>query len=80
MYCHLPNLYGLHRVHNSYLIHLSVWNFIIYIVLGQGENKNILVLEIDDQDTTYIFAFKGTHVVYLNLNFAITSKGHFKHD
>ena len=40
----------------------------MYIVLCQGENKNILILVIDDQNTTYVFASKGTQVAYLNLN------------
>ena len=72
MHCHVHNLCRLHQVHNSYLIHLCVWNLVICIVLGQGENKIIFVLEIDDRNTTCVLASKGTHVVYLNLNFAIT--------
>ena len=46
---------GLHQVHKSRFIYLCV--------LCRGENKNILVLDIDDQD-----AMKDTQVAYLNLN------------
>lgn len=37
----------------------------MYIVLCQGENKNVLIL---DQITTYVFVSKGIPVAYLNLN------------
>ena len=40
-------------------------NFIIYIVLCQVKNQNILTLDIDVQNTTYIFASKGTQALYL---------------
>lgn len=43
----------------------------ICIVLGLGENKIIFILDIDDQNTMCVYASKGTHVVYLDLNFAI---------
>jgi hypothetical protein len=39
------------------------------ILLCQGEkNKNIFILNIDDQNKMYVFASKGTHATYLNLN------------
>ena len=31
------------------------------------KNKNLLILDTDDQNTTYVFAFKGTHALYLSL-------------
>lgn len=37
----------------------------MYIVLCQGENKNIIIL---DQITTYVFVSKGIQVAYVNLN------------
>ena len=41
----------------------------MYIFLCQGENKiNIFKLDINDQNMTYVFASKVTHVTYLNLN------------
>ena len=39
----------------------------MYVVLCQGENKNMLIQVSDDHYTTYIFASKGTHAAYLNL-------------
>ena len=30
--------------------------------------KNLLILDIDDQNTTYVFIFKGTQAAYLNLS------------
>ena len=44
----------------SYSIYVCVCNLILYIVLCQGENENILILDIDDQNTMYAFASKGT--------------------
>ena len=40
----------------------------LHIVFSQGEIKNILILDIDDQNTMHAFASKGTHAAYLNLN------------
>ena len=50
----------------SYFMHLGVWNPNLYIVLHQGEYKN--VLDIVYQNTMYVLAFKGTQAMYLNLN------------
>ena len=47
-------------------IDLFVCNLIINIDLCQGENKNNLILDINDQIITYVFTSKGTQVVYLN--------------
>jgi hypothetical protein len=41
--------YRLHQVHNSNFVILCGKNFITYIVLYQGKNKNMLTLDIDDQ-------------------------------
>ena len=43
-------------------------NLTLYIFLCQGENKNTLNRDLDDQDTIYVFTSKGTQVVYFNLN------------
>ena len=47
-------------------MHLWVWNLSLYIVIYQGEYKSIFILDIGDQNTTHVFAPKGTHAVYLN--------------
>ena len=41
---------------------------IIHIVLCQGGNHNIHVLDIDDQNIMYVFAFKGINDAYVNFN------------
>jgi hypothetical protein len=46
----------------------------VYIGLCQEENKHTLIIDIDNQNTTYVFASKGTHVAYLYLNPSISSK------
>jgi len=41
----------------------------MYIVFCQEENKkSTLMLDIDGQNTTYVFASKGTQAMYLTLN------------
>ena len=54
-------------INGIFLNTLCVWNFIIYIILCQGE-KNTLILYIDDRNTTYVYASKGTLVAYFNLS------------
>ena len=49
-------------------MYLCVWNLVIYIVLCQGENLSVLVLDIDEQNTMHVFASKGIHAMCLNLN------------
>ena len=39
----------------------------MYIVLYQVKNINILILDIDVQNTTYVFASKSAQALYLNL-------------
>ena len=34
-------------------------------ILCQGENQNILICDINDQNPTYIIASKGTQAAYL---------------
>lgn len=64
---HIHDLYpGLRQVPKSYFIDPCVCNLTTYIVLCQGENRNILVLDIHDENTPYVFASKGIHVAYLN--------------
>ena len=69
IYGHTQNVYMLQEVQKSCFIDLFVCNLIIYIDLCQGENKINLILDINDQIITYVFASKGTQVVYLNLSF-----------
>lgn len=38
-----------------------------YIVLCHRDNKNILVLDIANQNITYVFASQGVHVASLKL-------------
>ena len=40
----------------------------LHVILCRGENHNIFILDIDDQNTTDVFASKGTHAAYFNLN------------
>ena len=47
---------GLTKFINLFLI----YSLFIYIVLCQGENKIIFKVNIDDQNTTCVFASKGT--------------------
>ena len=58
---YVHNLYGLYKVMKSYSIYLIyVWKLIVDIVLRQGENIIVLIPDIEDQNTTYVFASKGT--------------------
>jgi len=36
--------------------------------LCQGESKNTITRDIDDQDIKYVFLGKGTWVLYSNIN------------
>lgn len=58
---------------SSYIIVLNICRFetLSHIVMCQGENKNIFILHIGDPSTMYVFAFKSTHVAYLNLKFQL---------
>ena len=51
-----------------FYIVMWAWNLVIYIVLYQGEDKNLLILDIDGQCTTYVFSSKVTKIVHLNLH------------
>ena len=50
------------------------WNLIIYIVFCQGENQNSLIMDIDDQNTTYVFTSKGHPDYVFELESPATSK------
>ena len=53
----------------NHILNIYRLNLIIYIqVLYQGQNQNTLMLDIDDQNVTYVFASKDTQVAYLNLS------------
>lgn len=52
----------------NHILYIYVFEvFIIYIVLRWGETKNTFILDVDDENTTCVFACTGTHVAYLNL-------------
>lgn len=57
---------GLVEFKSHILIYLGCKFITLYIVLCQGDNTNIPILDIDDQSTTYMFASKGTLDAYLN--------------
>ena len=71
---------------HSYTLYLGLTKFIdhilyicrvetlSHIIMCQGENKYIFILHIGDPNTMYVFAFKGTHAAYLNLNFFTISR------
>ena len=40
----------------------------LYLSYVKGENENILIRDIDDRSTKYIFASKDTQAVYSNPN------------
>ena len=66
-----PNTQLTHVSSSSYIIFYIVmwaWNLVMYIVLYQGEVKNLLILDIDGQCTTYVFSSKVTQIVHLNLH------------
>ena len=52
----------------NHTLYLCVCNLSIYIVLCQGKDENILILDVHVQNATYVFASKGIQVAYLNLN------------
>ena len=41
---------------------------LVYIVLWQGESKTTLILDIDNQNTTCVFASEGIQAACLNFN------------
>ena len=49
---------------SAWIIFNIIWvqNLFLYIGLCQGENKTLLILDIDDQNTVYVFAYKVTQV------------------
>ena len=61
IYGQMQNFYRLHYVQKLYVIYLWVWNLNLNIVLCQGKNENIFILDIGGQNTTYVFIFKGVY-------------------
>ena len=61
----INNLYGLIKF--IYYIFMCLKH---YCALShfKEKNKNVLILDFDDQNTTYVFASKGAHVPHLSLN------------
>lgn len=45
-------------------MYLWVWNLVLNIVLCQGEDKYLLLLDTDAQNTTYVLASKVTQAAY----------------
>lgn len=68
IWSHMYNLYGPQQGHKSYSIYLRVWKFIYHVVLCQGDNKNIHLLENNAQNTIYVLVSKCTWATYLSLN------------
>lgn len=58
-------LYWHDQVHNSHFICLGVFNLILYIVLCQGENKNIRILDIDDQNAKSAYLHPRAFVLHV---------------
>ena len=53
--CHLYIIFtNLTKSLNHGLKYLWVWNFIQFIIIYQGENKNIPKRDIDDQNSKYV--------------------------
>lgn len=56
-------------------LYINMFEALLYTYdLCQGENKNKLILDIEDQNITCAFASKTTKVAYLNLKSSITSE------
>ena len=50
----------------NYILYIDVFVTLLYtIVLCQRENENILMLDIDDQNTTWVIAPKGHGITFL---------------
>ena len=45
-------------------MYLWVWNLVLNIVLCQGEDKYLLLLDTDAQNTTYVLASEVTQAAY----------------
>ena len=67
-YGHAHILYEPHQVQILWYRNLWVENLILYFVLCQQRSKNKLLLNIDDQNTTYVLTPKGIYVAYLIYN------------
>ena len=52
-----------------YILHIYVFETLLYTLSYVKEKKNTLLLGIGDHNTTYVFAANGTHVAYLNLKY-----------
>ena len=69
----------------SLYIYVCGCNFILYIVVCQGENENILILDIDGKNTMYVFASKGgpgicgTHELSESSFIFVDEMNHFRH-
>jgi hypothetical protein len=58
------------KFQNDIFIYVCSWVriLVLYIVLCQEQEKSMLILDIDDYNTIYVFISKGTCVVKLSLN------------
>ena len=53
-----------------YALYLRFSNLILYIVLCQEGNEDLFILDISDQNITYVFASdKGIQATYSSLHF-----------
>ena len=51
----------------NFYIFMGLYNYLVHHLMSR-RNKSILICDINDQNTKFVIAFKGTHVVYLNRN------------
>ena len=56
------------RLTNHILYNYVFEMFLDILFYVKGENQNILILDINDENTTYVFASESIYVAYLNLN------------
>jgi hypothetical protein len=61
-------IYTSFTISKNHVLYMLVLEFLlVYIVLRLKTDTNILILDIEDQNTNYVFASKGNHTAYLNL-------------
>jgi hypothetical protein len=58
----------------NHVLYVYVFKILLYAMSYVNErSKNIFILDIDDQNTAYIFALKGTQATSLKLGSSMTS-------
>lgn len=64
----VPIISAIYTIYTGFtkLINLTLYNYVFAILLYKScKAKKILILNIDDQNATYVFAIKGTHAASL---------------